>query len=293
MANFNTKIKQYSILILLAFIWGTSFIFMKKGLQTFSSLEVALIRIVSASIVLIPLSFKHILLLNRRNVWLFIVSGLLGNGIPAILFATAQTKINSSLAGMLNATTPLFTIVVGYTVFKSTIKKHQLLGTIIGFIGVLGLMSVGKNINFFENIQFTALVTLATLMYAINVNLITKYLKGYTGLQISSLIFLLIGPVFAYFLIQSEFYNKINTSNDLYNLSALILLGVLGTAFATILFNDLLKVTSAVFASSVTYLIPVFAIIWGLIDGENIYPYQYMFICVILLGVMLVNYKKG
>lgn len=283
------KSRQYSLLAILALIWGSSFIFMKKGLQTFSYQEVAYLRMVSASVVLIPIALMHWRKLNTKNIWVFGLSGLLGNGIPAILFTTAQTQISSSLAGMLNAFVPLLTILVGATFFKVPMKSKYWLGVILGLIGVLGLLYFKQNTSSSSNQWYGLLVILAAICYAFNVNLIKKHLQGFSGVEIASLVFVVMSPIFWILLFSTDFTSKIVHPNDWINTGLIVVLGVVGTAIATILFNNLLRVTSAVFASSVTYLIPVVAMCWGMLDGENIIREQILSITLILIGVYYIN----
>lgn len=292
MINYKSIWIQYALLFLMAAIWGSSFILMKRGLETFSSEEVAYIRMVSASLILVPIGIRYIRLLNTKNVWIFLVSGLLGNGIPAILFTTAQTHITSSLAGMLNVFVPVLTLLIGFIFFSVEIKKHQILGIILGFIGVIGLLSFKSHISLDSELLYVGLVLLATLCYALNINVLKRYLSSYTGLQISSLVFITIAPIFIVLLLRTSFMEHIQTSKDVVNLGYITILGVIGTAFATILFNNLLKITSPVFASSVTYIIPIVAVFWGLRDGEYISVWQYASMATILIGILAINHGK-
>lgn len=293
MIQYSKKSVQYFLLFLLALIWGSSFIFMKKGLETFTQYEVAYLRMVSAGIVLVPLGLRYLSKLTIKNAKLFLVSGLLGNGIPAILFTTAQTKIPSSLAGMLNAFVPILTISVGALFFGLKFEKRHLLGISLGFIGVLGLLYFKDTLEFSSDSLYGLLVVLAAICYSFNVNIIKKHLSGYNGVEISSLVFVVMSPIFIILLLNTHFVDKINATSDFMNLGYIVLLGVLGTALATIIFNNILKETTPLFASSVTYLIPMVAVFWGLLDGEKIMKNQYIGMTLILLGVYFINKPLG
>ncbi len=262
---------------------------MKRGLQTFTHYEVAYLRMVSAGIVLVPFGLRYIHKLTFKNAQLFLLSGLLGNGIPAILFTTAQTKIPSSLAGMLNAFVPILTVSIGAIFFALKFEKRHILGISLGFLGVLGLLYFKDSLEFSTDSLYGLLVVLAAICYSFNVNIIKKHLSGYNGIEISSLVFVVLSPIFLALLWSTDFIDKIQVPNDYINLGYIILLGVLGTALATIIFNNILKETTPMFASSVTYLIPIVAVCWGVLDGEKILKAQYIGMTLILLGVYFIN----
>jgi len=281
---------QWIVLLLLAFIWGSSFILMKKGLIAYSHNEVATLRLVISFVCLSPLIIRNFKSIERKYwKYLFIV-GLFGNGIPAFLFTKAETGISSSLAGMLNSLVPLFTIILGIIVFKIKTNKLKFIGVFIGLIGaVLLLSSKGLNIKNSE-ITFGIYVVLATICYAISVNAIKKYLQDVSALIVSSFAFLFIGPPLIIYLFTTDFIpTTINNPNAGSALFYIAILSVFGTALSLILFNLLVKHTTAIFASTVTYLIPIFAIFWGIVDGETINFIQLLGIVVILLGIFFVN----
>lgn len=262
---------------------------MKRGLQTFTQYEVAYIRMVSAGIVLVPFGLRYLGRFTLKNTQLFLLSGLLGNGIPAILFTTAQTKIPSSLAGMLNAFVPILTITIGALFFSLKFEKRHILGILLGFIGVLGLLYFKDSLTLSSDSLYGLLVVLAAICYSFNVNIIKKHLSQYNGIEISSMVFVVLSPIFLVLLWSTNFVDKLQEPNDYVNLGYIIVLGVLGTALATIIFNNILKETNPVFASSVTYLIPMVAIIWGIADGEKILNAQYIAMTLILIGVYFIN----
>jgi drug/metabolite transporter (DMT)-like permease len=285
---------SWFLLILLSFVWGSSFILMKKGLTAFDPAEVAGIRIFSASLFLIPVSLRHLKGLKRHQ-WIFLfMSGFWGSLIPAFLFPLAQTKIDSAVTGVLNSLTPLFTIIIGAVFFKVRFNIRIITGISIGFIGSIILILANHTGSLFGFSFFTLLVVLATMCYGLNVNIIKYFLHEIKPLHIASISMMLIGPfAFLYLLIFSDIrLTLLEDPSSLIPLSYIVTLGVLGTAVAMALFNKLIKLTNTVFASSVTYLIPVIAVIWGIIDGEILNLQHYIGMIAIIIGVLIANKGK-
>lgn len=289
--DLNKSIWQWVFLIFLAFIWGSSFILMKKGLESYDNFQVASLRILISFIFLSPIIFRNFKKIKKHQWWRVVVAGLLGSGIPAFLFTTAQMKISSSLSGMLNSLVPLFTVVIGFIFFKLELRLMKVLGVLVGLIGALGLLNSTGTISLAnDEMVYGSLVVLATICYATNVNFIKDKLEDVSSLNITAFGFLLIGPLVGIYLFSTDFIEITTTDEKApLNLFLIALLSIFGTALAVILFNMLIKKVSAVFASSVTYMIPVFAIFWGFVDGENISAGQLIFITVILSGVYMVN----
>ena len=291
--NLEKKIWQYLLLFFLAFIWGSSFILMKRGMKVYSHDEVAALRIAISFLFLLPFLFKYIHKVKKDRWKYLTIVGVFGSGIPAFLFTLAETGITSSLAGMLNSLTPFFTLILGVVIFKVPAVKGKFLGVFIGLIGALGLIiSNGFDI---ENTPFVyaLLVVIATLCYAISVNTIKKYLGEINSIAITALSFLIIGIPAIIYLFFTDFVATTQTNPEAATaLGYVAILAVIGTALSIIIFNQLIKYTSAVFASTVTYLIPIFAIFWGVIDGEEINFIQIVSIFIILIGIYFVNKIK-
>jgi drug/metabolite transporter (DMT)-like permease len=291
--NLEKKIWQYLLLFFLAFIWGSSFILMKRGMKVYSHDEVAALRIVISFLFLLPFLFKYIHKVKKDRWKYLAIVGVFGSGIPAFLFTLAETEITSSLAGMLNSLTPFFTLILGVVIFKVPAVKGKFLGVFIGLIGAFGLViSNGFDI---ENTPFVyaLLVVIATLCYALSVNTIKKYLSEINSIAITALSFLIIGIPAIIYLFFTDFVATTQTNPEATTaLGYVAILAVIGTALSIIIFNQLIKYTSAVFASTVTYLIPIFAIFWGVIDGEEINFIQIVSIFIILVGIYFVNKIK-
>lgn len=283
---------SWLLLIILALVWGSSFILIKKGLATFSPTQTASIRIFVGFLTLSPLA-----LLSWKQVpiskWKYLcISGSLGVFFPAFLFAFAQTEVSSLLAGILNSLTPLFALLVGVLFFgqRGSIPKYT--GVLIGFLGTITLILVNPKGNGspISINAYALLIVMGSLMYGINVNVIKKYLGNLPPLPVSTLSLFVIGPFAAgavFSLDIPETYQSSTHANE--SVLALIVLGFLSTGIATVLFYKLLQMTNPLFASSVTYIIPIVAVIWGLIDGESLHVIHIFSMLMIITGVWMVN----
>lgn len=281
------------ILILLGLTWGSSFILMKKGLLVYSSSEVGALRIVISFLFLLPFALARLKNIKPRTLLILLLAGILGNGAPAFLFAKAQTVIDSSVAGILNSLTPLFTVLVGIIAFKLKLRWFNFLGVAIGMAGAMGLLAVSGSGEFSFKFSYAIYVIIATLLYAINVNIIKTYLKDVDSIGIVALSFMLIGlPVLIYLFTFTDFTLKLsNHPQALTGLGYVAILAIGGTALALMLFNKLLKMTDPVFASSVTYLIPIIAVLWGFLDGEKLGWSYLLWVLLVLTGIILVSAK--
>jgi drug/metabolite transporter (DMT)-like permease len=283
------KTWQWAVLLFLSFIWGTSFILMKRGLVSYSHTQVAAFRIFFSFVFLLPITIKNIKVIRRDNIRSLLIVSFIGFAIPAFLFTKAQTRIDSSLAGMLNSLTPLFTLVIGLLAYRAKTRWMNIVGLILGLAGAIGLMWNG-DLNLLKGINVFALfIVVATICYGINVNEIKFKLKQLTSLEITSLSFLFTGPIAGIYLLFTDFTGVSQTPDYLLNLAYVALLALFSSVIAVLVFNHLIKYTTTLFATSVTYIIPLFAIMWGILDGESIRLVQFVWIGVILFGVYLVN----
>lgn len=282
---------QYALLLFMAFIWGSSFILMKTGLKSFDSNQAAAIRIASASIVLLPLSIYHLRKLKWKDLRSILIAGYIGSFLPAFLFTKAQTHIDSAMAGMLNSLTPMFTLFIGLIFYKIEAKKMQYVGLFVALCGALGLIGWGKGLDLSEIDSYALLIVLATLFYGISMNEIKSRLSHYSGIETTSFIFIFLLPAAIGYLLTTNLTPALANEGWGLHLAALITLGVVGTAFTLILMNSLIRYTAPIFVSSTTYIIPIFAIGWGLLDGETIEPVHLIFMALILTGVYLINTK--
>jgi drug/metabolite transporter (DMT)-like permease len=287
----SSKSLAWIILITLSVVWGSSFILMKRGLEAFSSDEVAALRISIAFLFLLPLQLRHYKIDFKKYFFGLILMGVFGNLIPAFLFTKAETQISSSLAGMLNALTPLFTILVGLVWIKIRPSKQQIYGIIVGLISAVLLVVFERGDNKFRNIQFGLLLVIATFCYALSVNGIRKYLGGLNSVTATVWAFTIIGPIALVYLFGfTEFtHHLLEQPKASSSLTFIAILAIVGTALSVILYNVLIRSSGAVFASSCTYLIPVVAIGWGFLDGESVNMVQILAIVAVITSVYLIN----
>jgi drug/metabolite transporter (DMT)-like permease len=283
------KWTNWLVFALLSIVWGSSFILMKEGLKAFNPYQVASLRMLSAGLVLLPFAIKGLKKIPKDKMGLVIISGLVGNFIPAYLFCIAETRIDSALAGILNSLTPLFTIIVGLVFYKVQTSAIKLLGILIGFIGLTCLLLAGKEVHF-EHLSYASLVLVATIMYGINVHTVGRYLKEIGSIQIASVAFSFLIIPSATVLYFTDFFSS-DFSNPIVLHSTIAggVLGMVGTSMASILFYYLVKKAGILFGSLVTYGIPVVAVAWGIGFGESLTPLQIFCLGVILLGVYIVN----
>lgn len=281
----------YAVLFFLALTWGSSFILIKRGLEVYSSNEVGALRVVITWLFLLPFAIKRMKAFKTMHWILFAIVGVVGSLAPAFLFAAAQKGIDSSLAGILNSLTPLFTLILGMLFFKLRPKWFNIMGVILGLAGAAGLVSVSGSGNFTFNIGYAMLIVIAAIMYATNVNVIKAYLHDIHPVTITSMAFFTIGPFTAIYLL--GFTPFIKTMSDhphaWSGLGYISILAIIGTGVALMLFNKVIQMTSAVFASSVTYFIPIVALLWGIADGESFRAGFVFFVALVIIGVLLVN----
>ena len=286
--------KKWIYLIALSLIWGSSFILIKKSLLGLSPLQVGSLRIVFSSIIIFLIAFNRISNIPK-NKWKWIaISSIIGTFFPAFLFAFAETQIDSAVASILNSLVPMNTVLIGFAVFKISTTKTQSLGVLIGFIGTCTLIISGAELNPDQNYLYSGLVIICSVLYAINVNLIKKYLFDVNAVSIAAGQFVVIFIPSIIVLFYSGFFNLEFTDNDLLydSLIYVLLLSFFGTAMAKILFNRLIQISSPVFASSVTYSMLIVSVIWGVLDGELFNFYQAVATILIIIGVYLSNKKK-
>jgi drug/metabolite transporter (DMT)-like permease len=284
------KIINWVIFVLLSFIWGSSFILMKLSSLELNGWQIASIRIFSAGIVFLPLALFYLSKVPRKKIGLIILSGLFGNLLPAYLFAIAiDKKLNSSLAGILNSLTPILVIILGILFFNAHVHTKKTGGVLIGLLGLI-ILSLAKGGITGDNIWFASFILIATLSYAINVILVSYYLKDVAPMKTATISLAFISIPAAIILWQQNV--PWLTLNDVrYHLPVLaaIVLGVVGSAVATILFYILINRAGGIFASLVTYGIPIMAILWGVWSNENVTLVQIGCLGLILSGVYLAN----
>ncbi|MDY0076766.1 MAG: DMT family transporter [Bacteroidales bacterium] len=290
----NQPLLAWLILAGLVLTWGSSFILIKRALVYYSAIEVGALRVVITFLFLLPFALPRLKKLAKKDLIWLALAGTVGSFFPAFLFAAAQKGIDSSTAGLLNSLTPLFTLIIGLIIFSIKVKKIQIIGVLVGLLGAFGLVSSSGGHDFSFNIPYALMVVLATIFYAVNVNLIKAKLGHIKSITITAMTFFIVGLPAAIILFgTTDFVHKIQHEPEAWTgLGYLAILAIVGTGIAMMGFNMLIKITTPIFASSVTYLIPVVALLWGIIDGEYFHPGFLIWIGLIIGGVLLVNRNK-
>lgn len=290
----NKNLLRWSIYIILCIIWGSSFKLMKDSAAGLSAIEIAALRIFSAGLVFVPLAFFHISKVPRAKTGTVILSAVFGNLLPAFLFAIAMTKIDGSIGGILNSLTPICVVVIGITFFKDRIVRQKITGVLIGFLGVVLLILApaltGERTISFSNIGFMLMIPLATLLYGININMVSHYLKGVNPIHTATVSLACMTIPTGIVLWQQGFF-QLDFSNKVTGNAVLsaVALGVVGSAIATALFYIVVQKAGGLFASLVTYGIPFVALAWGLWDNEPVTWMEVVSLLIILAGVYMAN----
>ncbi|MGC6431959.1 MAG: DMT family transporter [Jejuia sp.] len=286
---------KWLCLVVLSLIWGSSFILIKKGLVGLTPVQLGAIRIIFTAVFLFIVAFKRVKSIALRDWKWVILTGLLGTFFPSFLFAFAETEIDSAVASILNSLVPLNTIVLGFFVFKLKSTRRQVLGVFIGLLGTLLLILHGASINPDQNYLYVAFVIIATFMYAASVNILKRHLQHMPALTIAIGNFAAIVIPALFILIFSGFFKAevLQAPTLKPAILYMIILSLVGTAFAKVLFNKLVQIATPVFASSVTYLMTVVAVFWGILDGEHFGLFQAVATVIIFVGVYLANKRKA
>ena len=287
------KTLRWVYLTILAIIWGSSFILMKKALIGLDAVQVGALRTLITAMFLLVVGFRRLFRISKRHWYYLALNGLLGTFFPAFLFAFAIEKIDSSIASILNSLTPLATLIFGALVFGFSFRSKQLIGVLIGLVGTIILILKGAEVNPNQDYFYASFILLASVGYAFNVNILKKYLHDLDALSITvGNFFLLIVPTLLVLMYTDFFQTFEGTQVEWNSIWYISILALFGTAVAKIMFNHLIQISTPIFSSSVTYLIPIVAITWGILDGEKITFLQFFAGAIILFGVYLVNKTK-
>jgi drug/metabolite transporter (DMT)-like permease len=287
----NFDITTYGIFIFLVVIWGSAYYFMKQALLVFPPLHTALLRIAIAGIVMTPLAIIHIRKVDKTKLPFIFLAGFIGNGIPAIFYMYAMQKVDSNVAGILNALTPIWVLVIGYLFFKKKVSALKVLGIFIGFAGIC-ILFLSKGGSYQNSVLHALLILGATCMYGLNINIIEHKLHDVPSRYLGSISMMVVG--YLYLLILLFGVQDISVSTLPFfskEMIYIIILAVLGTAFSNILCFMLVKRSNANFASMVTYIMPLVSIAIGFYVGETILWQSIICFVMILIGVYLVKKK--
>ena len=284
--------KKWTYLISLSLIWGTSFILIKKALIGLTPTQLGSLRIIFSSIIIFIFAWNTLKLISKKEWKWIIISAFLGSFFPAFLFAFAETEIDSSVASILNSLVPLNTVIIGAIVFKIASSKKQIIGVVVGLIGTYLLIDGGIQLNPDQNYLYAGLVILCSFLYGFNVNIIKKYLNDIPAVTIAaghfSVIFI---PAIIIFYFSGFNTDQMYDPITLKSIGYVLILSAFGTALAKVLFNKLVQISTAVFASSVTYSLLIVSLFWGILDGELFSFNQLMATALIVLGVLLSSRK--
>ncbi len=281
--------KNLLTLIFLALIWGSSYILMERGLVSFSAIQVAALRIIFSALVLLPFVRK----VKKEDIPYILIIAFLGSGLPTFIYPYAIQHIEGSVAGIINSLTPVFTVLFGVLLFKTKIKLFQGFGLLLSFSGALLLILYGSSGESLSFNKFALIAVLAPMFYGLSTNVLKSKLSHINSVSLTASTFFILLPFALAVLFNSNFLEVMHTKPEAYlSLGFVSILGIVGTAFALVIFNFLIKKTSAIYASSVTFLMPIVVLFWGFFDKENIGFFHISGLVLILLGVYILNYVK-
>jgi drug/metabolite transporter (DMT)-like permease len=283
---------NWLLFLLLSLVWGSSFILMKTSAEHLNGLQIGSVRIFAAGISFLPFAVIYVSRIPLRKMGIVILTGLLGNFFPALLFASAiKENGESSLASILNSLTPLFVIVIGVLFYKAKVARTKMAGVLTGFAGLVMLSLLRGPVS--ANDNGVLLILIATIFYGINVNLVSQYLKGIDGLKIASVSLAIMAIPSAAIMWQQNVFSIARYDEEArWSIAVACLLGIVGSAIATAVYYILIQRAGGLFASLVTYAIPIVAMIWGLLANETITGVEIGCLGIILTGVYLANRSK-
>jgi drug/metabolite transporter (DMT)-like permease len=286
MSGINAK---WGYLFILSIIWGSSFILIKKSLLGLTPYQLGALRVVITGLFLFIPGIKRLKSITATEWKWLAISGFLGSFLPAFFFAIAETEIDSAVASIINSLVPLNTVLLGFAVFKIASTRRQVIGVVIGFIGTALLILKGAHLNPHQNYMYAGFVVLSTIMYAANVNIIKRHLQQVSAYNIAAGNYAVITIPGIIVLLFTDFFSASTFENPEFKMAMIyvVILSFFGTAVAKVLFNKLVHISTPVFASSVTYLMPIVALVWGVLDGEGFSFLQGLASIIILLGVYL------
>ena len=288
----NTENLKWILLIGLSVIWGSSFILIKKSLEHFNPYEVGAVRVLISGLVLMPYAVSKIKQFPRKHLKWLIIAAVSGNFIPMFLFPIAETQITSSIAGIINSMMPIFVIIVGSLVWKFSTTRKQLLGVLVSFSGACILALGGGGSGELKIIPILLLL-LATLMYAISTTTVKSRLHEVPATIMSAFVFsfVLLFPSLVVLVLSGFFRDFEMNQGTLQGLGFVAMLSVFGTGLAMMMNYKLLSISTPLFASTVTLLMPIVAIIWGILDGEKLTAVQTIGAIIILAGLIFLRSK--
>ncbi len=291
---------------------------MKRGLEAFSPVQVAGLRLTLAGIFLFPWFLKYtvfkpyhhpfreehlpknddskVKVVQPKDYLYLFLSGVLGNAIPALLFSIAGQRIPSGLSGILNAFTPMFTLLLGVWLFKDKLTRNGMYGVFIGLAGALFLFgpSLLKGGTKIDRIG-ACLPLISALLYGYNINIIKHKLSHLPSMVKTAYPFVFVAILYSIILWNTDVLKVWEVNPDLAwnSFGYLFLLGFVGSALSMVIFNYLILHTSALVASTNTFVIPVTAVMWGLLDKEVLTWNIFIGLGFLLTAVYMVMKKEA
>jgi drug/metabolite transporter (DMT)-like permease len=290
----NLGIRKWGTLIILSIIWGSSYILIKKGLTGLTPIQLGSLRVIVTTILIAPIGYQKIKKIPKEKLKWVMFSAFVGSFLPAYLFAFAETQISSSVTAVIVSLTPLFTLLISVIIFGEELLRKQVLGVIIGFLGIIVLIN-NELLESSFSLLYVMFVIIAAFCYAVNANVLKYKLPNIPALGIvfMSFLYMFIPAFIILFFSDFPFSDFISDPLIIESLIYIIILALFGTAIAKVLYIKLLAISTPVFSVSTTYLMPIIAIFWGLLDGEVFQPIQFIGTLIILMGVYLVTKKKA
>jgi drug/metabolite transporter (DMT)-like permease len=290
----NNQQQKWLYFSLLCLVWGSSFILMKKALSGVTPIQLGALRMIFTAIFLLLVAAPSLKKIQKKHYKYIVYTAISGTFIPGFLFAFAITNIDSSVVAILNSLTPFNTLILGAMVFGFAFNRTQLYGILIGLAGTLILILKGAVLNPNQNYWYALFIIIGSVGYALNANMIKKYLNDLNALAIVTGNFLILLVPAIIVLSCTEFFSTFDVKDDalMQSLGYLAVLSIVGTGIAKTIYNKLVHLSDPVFSSSVTYIIPIVAIFWGVLDGEKLSSLQIFGGVIILVGVYLVNKKR-
>mgnify|MGYP001185876857 FL=1 len=290
----NLNLRKWGTLIILSIIWGSSYILIKKGLTGLTPVQLGSIRVIITTLLIAPIGYNKIKHIPKNKMKWVAISAFVGSFFPAYLFAFAETEISSSVTAVMVSLTPLFTLLISVIIFGEELLKKQVIGVIIGFLGIVVLIN-NELLSSSFNILYVMFIVLAAFCYAVNANLLKYKLPNIPALGIvfMSFLFMFIPAFIVLFFSNFPFSDFTSNPLILESIVYIVILALFGTAVAKVMYIKLLAISTPVFSVSTTYLMPVVAIFWGLLDGEEFKLTQFIGTSIILIGVYLVTKKKA
>lgn len=286
------RLQNFITLGFLSLIWGSSFILIKKSLDAYSPLQMALLRQSFSGAAFLPFLIYYWKKVDVKRLHFYALIGLCGSAIPSFLFAYAELHISSSVAGILNSLVPLFTFLLGLMIFRAKFVGSKLVGVLVGLAGASILIFAGTSQNLEADIFYSFLIVLATICYGINANLVASVFRDLTSIEISMVGFTMVGiPSFIYLVSGTNFLQLMTTYPQAWQAFGYVsILSLVGTVLATVIYFKLIQQTNPVFASTTAYLMPIVSVIWGLLDGEMV-GWQHLIGLMLILGGVYLSRK--